>query len=928
MSLISPEVTPEKDFPLRDDIRLLGRLLGDTIREQEGEDVYEIVERIRQTSIRFHRDEDEAARKELETILNSLSRGRTNQIIRAYSYFSHLANLAEDQHHVRRSRAHAMAGAHAMAAPKPREGTLARALKLAWEAGVSQEALQAFFSSALISPVLTAHPTEVRRKSTIDREMEISQILAQRDRYALTPEEEAASEEAIRRAILTLWQTSILRRNRLKVIDEVVNGLSYYDYTFFRELPRVYASLEDQLVAMDPIWHNVEIPSFLRIGSWIGGDRDGNPFVTADALNQALLRQSKHALGFYLEELHCLGAELSLDDRYVNASEQVHELAKASPNQSPHRQSEPYRRAITGMYARLAATATSFGHGDVARHTVGEAPAYGNVEEFAGDLTVLHRSLVSDGSSALARGRLRRLRRAVDVFGFHLASLDLRQNSDVHQRVVDELFERAAPGTAYEALSEEQRVALLLEELSTPRLLTSPYLEYTQETTSELAIVHEAAEAHRRYGPAAVPNYVISKASDPSDILEVALLLKEAGLLRPYEGDMAVSIVPLFETIGDLRNCSRIMDALFSLPDYRRLLRSRGQVQEVMLGYSDSNKDGGYLTSGWELYKAETELVDVFGCHGVALRLFHGRGGSVGRGGGPSYQAILAQPGGAVQSAIRITEQGEVIAGKYSNPDLGRRNLEILAAATLEASLLHSGQSAPKDEYLKAMEDLSERAYKAYRALVYETDGFERYFWESTVIGEIANLNIGSRPASRTNSRRIEDLRAIPWVFGWAQCRLMLPGWYGFGSAVNAFLEQHSDAGLALLQEMYREWPFFQALLSNMDMVLAKSNIAIASRYAALVEDEALREAIFPRLRREWEDSIERLLAITEQQSLLDRNQLLARSIRNRFPYLDPLNHMQIELLKRHRSGDGDEQVVQGIHLSINGIAAGLRNSG
>ena len=928
MSLINPDVTPEKDFPLRDDIRLLGRLLGDTIREQEGEAVYEIVERIRQTSIRFHRDEDEAARKELETILNSLSRGRTNQIIRAYSYFSHLANIAEDQHHVRRSRAHAMAGAHALEAPEPREGTIARALKLAKEAGISQAALQAFFASALVSPVLTAHPTEVRRKSTIDREMEISQILAQRDRHELTPEEEAATEDAIRRAVLTLWQTSILRRNRLKVIDEVVNGLSYYDYTFFKELPRVYASLEDQLATLDPVWQNVEIPSFLRMGSWIGGDRDGNPFVTADALKQALLLQSKHALGFYLEELHCLGAELSLDERYVNVSEQVHELAKASPDSSPHRQGEPYRRAITGMYARLSATASGFGHNDIARHAVGDAPAYGSVEEFAGDLSVLHRSLVSNGSGALARGRLRRLRRAVDVFGFHLASIDLRQNSDVHQRVVAELFEKAIPGTAYETLSEEQRVALLVEEIRTPRLLTSPYLEYSEETTKELAIVHEAAQAHRRYGQAALPNYVISKASDPSDILEVALLLKEAGLLRPREGEMAVNIIPLFETIADLRHCSRVMDDLFALPDYMRLLRSRNQAQEVMLGYSDSNKDGGYLTSGWELYKAETELVEVFKRHGVALRLFHGRGGSVGRGGGPSYQAILAQPGGAVQGAIRITEQGEVIAGKYSNPDLGRRNLEILAAATLEASLLHSSQPAPRDEYLKAMEELSESAYRVYRALVYETEGFERYFWESTVIGEIANLNIGSRPASRTNSRRIEDLRAIPWVFGWAQCRLMLPGWYGFGSAVKAFLDKYPDTGLALLREMYREWPFFQALLSNMDMVLAKSNIAIASRYSELVEDEALRETIFPRLRHEWEDSIETLLTIMEQETLLDKNPLLARSIRNRFPYLDPLNHLQIELLKRHRSGDADEQVVQGIHLSINGIAAGLRNSG
>lgn len=922
MSLINADTTPSKDMPLRDDIRLLGRILGDTIREQEGDAVFEIVERIRQTSIRFHRDEDKAARKELETTLNSLSRGRTNQIIRAYSYFSHLANLAEDQHHVRRSRA------HQMAASAPREGTMARALKLAREEGVTQTQLQKFFASALVSPVLTAHPTEVRRRSTIDREMEISQLLALRDRQRLTPQEDAASEEALRRAILTLWQTSILRRTRLKVIDEVMNGLSYYDYTFFRELPRFYASLEDQLAAMDPAWSTLELSSFLRMGSWIGGDRDGNPFVTAETLRQALLLQSSRAIGFYLEEIHRLGSELSLDGRYVSISEPVKALVDASPDHSPHRQDEPYRRAISGIYARLAATATALGHAEVARHAVGEAPAYKGVEELAEDLTALHRSLQANGSKALTRGRLRKLRRAVDVFGFHLAAIDLRQNSDVHERVVAELFEKANPGTNYAVLSEEERVALLLRELGTPRLLTSPYLDYSPETASELAIAREAAEAHRRYGQAAVPNYVISKASDPSDVLEVALLLKEAGLLRPREGKMSVNIVPLFETIADLRDCASVMEALFSLPDYMRLLRSRGQLQEVMLGYSDSNKDGGFLTSGWELYKAEIELVDVFKRYGVALRLFHGRGGSVGRGGGPSYQAILAQPGGAVQGTIRITEQGEVIAGKYSNPDLGLRNLETLAAATFEASLLHSGKPAPREEYLKAMEELSDHAYKAYRNLVYETDGFERYFWESTVISEIANLNIGSRPASRTNSRRIEDLRAIPWVFGWAQCRLMLPGWYGFGSAVNAWLESHPENGLALLQEMYREWPFFEALLSNMDMVLAKSNIAIASRYAKLVEDEALRDAIFLRIRREWEDSIKRVLAITRQDALLDGNQLLARSIRNRFPYLDPLNHLQIELLKRHRAGDADEHVVEGIHLSINGIAAGLRNSG
>ena len=411
-------------------------------------------------------------------------------------------------------------------------------------------------------------------------------------------------------------------------------------------------------------------------------------------------------------------------------------------------------------------------------------------------------------------------------------------------------------------------------------------------------------------------------------MLEVALLLKEVGLLRPVEGTLELNIVPLFETIEDLRNCGSVMDALLAMPEYRRLLDSRGGVQEVMIGYSDSNKDGGFLTSGWELYKAEIALVEVFRRRGVRLRIFHGRGGSVGRGGGPSYEAILAQPEGAVQAGIRVTEQGEVIAGKYLNPELGRQNLEHLIAAVLEVALLHPEEPAPPAEFLTVMEELSAHAFTAYRALVYETPGFEKYFWESTVIGEIANLHIGSRPASRKKSTRIEDLRAIPWVFGWAQCRLMLPAWYGFGAAVEAWIATRPQDGMSLLQAMAREWPFFQTLLSNMDMVLAKSDIGIASRYKELVEDAELREAIFTRVREEWERSAAALLSILGQGAPLERNPALARSIRNRFPYIDPLNHVQLELLKRYRAGDTDERVVQGIHLTINGIAAGLRNSG
>jgi len=911
----------DSDLGLRDDIRFLGRILGDTVREQSGAEIFDTVEYIRQNSVRFRRNEDIDARHDLEATLNSLPPTEALQIIRAFGFFSHLANIAEDHHHIRRNRAQALGDCAS------REGTMAHALARLRRAGIPPEQLLAFFDNAMVVPVLTAHPTEVRRKSTIDREMEIADLLAERDHLTLTAAELAANEVALRRAVLTLWQTNLLRRTRLRVIDEVANALSYYGYTFLSELPRLYADLEDELAGQGVAVAG-RLPSFLRMGSWIGGDRDGNPFVTEDVLRAALRAQSSLALKYYLDQLHLLGGELSLDSTLVGVSHAIEQLAERSPDRSANRVDEPYRRAITGIYARLAATARVLDHLDAPQHAVGDAPPYVDSGELLDDLGIIGGSLDANGCGILATGRLKQLRRAIDTFGFHLAALDLRQNSDVHERVVGEMLGLVQPGLDYAGLAEPERIRLLLAELSTARPLASDFLSYSGETTSELAILRATAEAHRRYGPASVPHYVISKTTGVSDILETAMLVKEAGLLRPRDGSLALDIVPLFETIEDLRKCGEVMDELLSLPGYVGLLESRGRVQEVMLGYSDSNKDGGFLTSGWELYKAEIALVEVFRQHNVGLRLFHGRGGSVGRGGGPSYQAILAQPAGAVQGTIRITEQGEVIASKYSNPELGRRNLETLAAATLEATLLQPETAEPPPEYLAAMEELSAEAYRAYRDLVYETDGFEDFFRESTVIGEIANLNIGSRPSSRKASAQIEDLRAIPWVFSWAQCRLMLPGWYGFGSAVEAWLEARPNGGMAMLQSMYQKWPFFQMLLSNMDMVLAKSDIAIASRYAELVSDAELRDRVFSRVRSEWQSVVNALLTIMGQESLLERDPLLARAIRNRFPYLDPLNHMQIELLKRYRAGDANDDVVTGIHLTINGIAAGLRNSG
>ncbi len=912
-----------KDLPLREDIRLLGRMLGDTLREQEGESTFALVENIRQTAIRFRREQDPKARQELDAILNQLSNKATVAVVRAFSYFSQLSNIAEDIHHNRRRRAHLCAGS------PPQAGSVALALDRVLSSGADGAALARFFAKAVVSPVLTAHPTEVQRRSILDWQLTIAHLMNARDRMQLTPDELHDNEEGLRRAIQILWKTRMLRSARLSVHDEIKNGLAYYRYTFLTEVPRLYAEIEDLLESR--LGENApRIPPFLRIGSWIGSDRDGNPFVTDEVMQHAAERQSALALDFYMGEVHLIGRRLSLTDRLVEVSDELMQLAEASPDRAESRADEPYRRALIGVYARLAATSQRLGHTITQRRPVEPVEPYADSTEFVHDLDIVIRSLKQNKSELLARGALRHLQRAAEVFGFHLAPLDMRQHSNVHEHVVAELFKHGAQCQDYSALTEAERTRCLLTEISSPRPLLSPYLDYSDLTQSELRILQTAAEIHRRFDRAALPNYIISKTDGVSDVLEVALLLKEVGLLQPGETPrLHLNIIPLFETITDLRGCGAIMDELFSLPYYRKLLDSRGDVQEVMLGYSDSNKDGGFLAANWELYKAETELTKVFAKHKIELRLFHGRGGTVGRGGGPSYQAILAQPPGSVNGQIRITEQGEVIGSKYSDPEIGRRNLETLVAATVEATLLsHDILGERAAGYYQVMEVLAGDALAAYRSLVYETPGFERYFQESTPIREIAGLHIGSRPPSRKQSDLIEDLRAIPWVFSWSVSRAMIPGWYGFGSAVEAFVQREGEPGLKQLQEMHRIWPFMQTLLSNMDMVLSKTDMGIASRYAELVTDVKLREEIFGRIEAEWERSIKWLFAVTGHTELLQDNPTLARSIRNRIPYIDPLNHLQVELLRRYRAGDTGEMVQRAIHLSINGVAAGLRNSG
>lgn len=919
----------ENERPLLEDIRLLGRILGDVIREQEGVDTYDLVERIRKLSVSFRRHDDQAADRELKSLLKSLTGDEAVRVIRAFTYFSHLANLAEDRHHIRRREVHERAG-------DTQEGSIEVALaRLRW-AGIGARAVAQTLGHSYLSPVLTAHPTEVQRKSILDAERDLARLLTERDeiraralpRDALAPRELAANEAQMRARVQQLWQTRLLRFTKLTVADEIETSLSYYEATFLRQIPRLYGELE-QALGQHPV------ASFLRMGQWIGGDRDGNPNVTAETLAYALRRQCEVALRHYLTELFWLGSELSLSALLVEVTPQMRALAESSPDVNEHRQDEPYRRAVTGMYSRLAATLKELTGGDAARHAVPPQNPYRRSEDFLADLRTMRESLQAHHGGAIVQQRLHPLVRAVEVFGFHLATVDLRQNSEQHEEVVAELLATARVERDYRGLDEAGKRAVLVRLLSDARPLRVLGVQYSEHARRELAIFEAAVAMRARFGPQAIRHYIISHTEAVSDLLEVMLLMKEVGLLRGTLDADAVTdliVVPLFETIADLRNAAPIMREFYALPGVAKMMQRSGREQDIMLGYSDSNKDGGIFTSNWELYRAEIALVDLFdqlaNSHDIQLRLFHGRGGTVGRGGGPSYQAILAQPPGTVRGQIRLTEQGEVIASKYANPEIGRRNLETLVAATLEATLLQPTKPAPK-AFLQAAETLSQASMGAYRALVYETPGFADFFFSATPIREIAELNIGSRPASRKASQRIEDLRAIPWSFSWGQCRLTLNGWYGFGSAVEAFLAAgERKVQAALLQKMYRQWPFFRALLSNMDMVLAKSDLALASRYAELVPDTRLRRRIFGLMEAEWQRTVDALALVTGERQRLAGNSSLARSIRHRFPYIDPLHHLQVELVRRWRAGSADERERRGIHLAINGIAAGLRNTG
>ena len=896
--IVSDAVTGPRAISQNADIRYLGKLLGDVIRAYGGETLFERIESIRASSVDRYRGVADAAA--MDRGLDALTLDDTLAFVRGFMLISLLANLAED-------RQSAATSSH---------DDLDAALGILGHAGITVEQVTALLDGALIVPVLTAHPTEVMRKSMIDHRNRIAALMRQRD---LGREESADGdliEPAIVRQIALLWQTRPLNRERLVVDDEVDIALAYLRDIFMPVVPALYARWERALGSRPK--------SFLRLGSWIGGDRDGNPNVTAASLQSALAKSSEAVLSRYLDDLHALGAELSISTELSTTTDAVTRLADASGDANPARRDEPYRRALIGIYARVAATYERLtGHPPPRRATVSAEP-YPTADALRTDLVAIAHALGAHSATLLASGgALGRLIRSVEVFGFHLATLDLRQNAAVHARVVDELLRVAGAADNYSQLDEDARITLLRHELASERLLSSPFASYSAETSSELEILRAAAQAHATYGRAAITAYIVSRCESLSDLLEVHILLKEAGLYRPQApAECTVMAVPLFETIGDLQNAPAMMRAWFDLPEIKALTMVRGH-QEVMVGYSDSNKDGGYLMSVWSLNRATRTLAQEFARANTAMQIFHGRGGAVGRGGGSSFAAIRAQARGTVRGRIRITEQGEVIAAKYGTRENAALNLEAITAATVLASLQPPRASQEEAaKYVEAMDGIAQQAFQAYRALVYETEGFNTFFRQLTPLVEISDLKIGSRPASRTSSDRIEDLRAIPWVFSWAQARVMLPGWYGTGQALAAYPDQ------GLLREMASGWPFFRATLGNMEMVLAKSDMAIAARYATLVEDQAMATGIFSRIREAWQVTHDALLAITGQSYLLEKNPVLDASIRLRLPYIEPLNLLQVELLKRHRAGETDPRVGEGIQLSINAIATALRNSG
>jgi phosphoenolpyruvate carboxylase len=906
-------------------IRMLGNLLGETIIEQEGQEIFTIEEEIRQAA-KARRAGDAAAQERLEEMIPALVEDLPSalSVLKAFTTYFQLVNLAEEDQRVQVLRERART---AQEEGRTMNETIAHAIQRLQEEGLNAADIQSILAQLFIEPVITAHPTETKRRTTLLQLKRIALLLDDLAQRRLMPAEETAMIRDLQENIVLLWQSDETREHRPTVLDEVRNGLYFVEQTLFELIPRIYDELGAALKETYP-GEQFQIPNFLRYGSWVGGDRDGNPFVTLDVTEETLRTHKEFILRLYNIEVDKLYNLLSPSIRRVDVSQELLDSIQDDFKLVPEDELdvldrfryEPYRQKLILMFRRLRATrAENRQPWDDKAHN---PRAYRNVDEFLYDLRLIDSSLRANKGERLAEGQLSHLIRSVGVFGFHLATLDIRQHASRHRAAMAEVLARYRIFADYEALAEEDKVAVLTREILSERPLTAQ-LHFSPETNETIGLFRLIRRARTEVDKEAITTYIISMTTAVSNLLEVLLFAKDAGLFGK------IDIVPLFETVADLRDAPQIMADLFENEAYRRHLKARERQQQIMIGYSDSNKDGGYLQANWRLFRAQRVLAQTCDEHGVRLTLFHGRGGTLGRGGGPANRAILAQPPESVRGRIKVTEQGEVVSGRYSNPAIAHRHLEQLVNA-----VLLSGGKRPsferEQEWAEIMDELSAASYRKYRSLV-EKPEFITYFHQATPIDQIGALNIGSRPARRSASADIRDLRAIPWVFAWTQSRVNLPSWYGVGTALETWLGDDEDGSrLLTLRTLYQEWPFFRTVLDNVQLGLTKGDIEIASLYARLT-DKATRAAIFTDIQDEYYRTERMLLAVLEAEQLLENDAWLRRSIKVRNPYVDPLNFIQVALLDVLRedpdAGDLDE-LRRGILLSVNGVAAGLQNTG
>ena len=918
---------PDKHKPLRADIRMLGNILGEVLIDQEGTDIFNLVEYIRTTTKRLRERHSQKIYRELREKIASLDLPTMKKVLTAFATYLQLSNTAEQHHRARRLREHRLE-----TGGKPHEGSLEHTVGTMKQNGVGASELSDLFARLDIRPVFTAHPTEATRRTILEKHSRIWDLLDSLDRGRNTPEEVDGLQEAIRRHVTSLWQTERTRNVSLTVSDEVYNGLYYFRRVLFYAVPRFYRELERTVRKTYPEWDSA-IPSFLHFGSWIGGDRDGNPNVTAETTWNTLRQQAKMITELYMqsvEELFVQHSESSglsdvskmlidsTEEEERVLSELIGEVLWRDPN-------EVYRRKLAVIHKKLERR-LAWIDSEAADRTF----SYLSADEFLKDLLLIDQSLRTSRGTVLAGGMLKDLIRNVETFGFHLVTLDVRQHRSVYRGAVKEIS--GNKGIAYETMNQHERLQWLENEISKGNDAITDEAPFSPETKEVLETFRVVKRALEEFGPSAVESVIISMAENPVDVLEVLFLMRCTGL-----GSAGLDIVPLFETIGDLRAAPGFMSALYANATYGKHLEALGRRQEIMLGYSDSAKDGGIFCSQWELYRAQVELASVSRRHGIDWVFFHGRGGTVGRGGGPEFEAILAQPAEAMNGKLKITEQGEVLWLKYAHADIAQRTLELTTSATMIASAPRTS-SNPADEkrrqdWFATAQNAATESRRLYTHLMYEYPGLSEYFHQATPIREIVQMQIGSRPAKRIESDSIEDLRAIPWVFAWMQSRHVLPGWLGVGTALASQMNRKasSKSGNILLQ-MYRNWPFFKALLDNVQMTLSKADFEIAAHYAELVHPAETGRTIYGALKTEFDKTNSLILKATRQSELLDNNKTLQQSIRLRNPYIDPMSYIQVELLRRLKSEVRKEEerreIESAIFLSINGIAAGLRNTG